>query len=261
MEFLHSLESNQGFSIYSYNMVRDAGLNFNRPSQANLFNARDDHFSTKTVLPSLKSMTPVNLPAISNVVHNPANGLLTFDAQTDAKFYYIYKSSNPLTYEDAEIIDIIPNDGNSTITWSSNDTTSSNHYGVCSISYTNHLSPAFESSVDAPLHTFNGVYDGVRFTSQVELEFSSEHDIYYSLDGNTWESYTTPIRIITNGLNTIYYKAVDSLGNESNVKLLNFYTEIKNEVLPTIAINGTPSGTSYLVGTKIEITSPEHNIW
>lgn len=261
MEFLHSLESNQGFSIYSYNMIRDAGLNFNRPSQANLFNARDDHFQTKTVLPPLKSMTSVHLPAVSNVIHNPANGLLSFDAQSDAKFYYIYKSSNPLNYVDAEIIDVIPNDGQTTITWNSNDTSTTNNYGVRSISYTNHLSPAFESSIDAPSHEFTGTFDGVRFTSQVELELSSAYDIFYSLDGNTWESYTTPIRIITNGLNTIYYKAVDNLDNESFVKVLNFYTEIKNEVLPTIAINGTPSGTSYLVGTKIEITSPEHNIW
>src|SRR5690606_18496389 len=70
-----------------------------------------------------------------------------------------------------------------------------------------------------------------------------------------------PIHIITNGLNTIYYKAVDSFDNESYVKLLNFYTDIKNEVLPTITINGTSSGTSYLVGTKIEIASPNHDIW
>src|SRR5690554_5654509 len=170
MEFLHSLESNQGFSIYSYNMIRDAGLNFNRPSQANLFNARDNHFQTKTVLPPLKSMTPVHLPAVSNVIHNPANGLLTFDAQSDAKFYYIYKSSNPLNYVDAEIIDVIPNDGNTTITWNSNDTSTTNNYGVRSISYTNHLSPAFESSIDAPTHEFTGTYDGIKFTSQVELE-------------------------------------------------------------------------------------------
>ncbi|WIF88747.1 family 10 glycosylhydrolase [Acholeplasma laidlawii] len=261
MEFLHSLESNKGFSIYSYNMVRDAGLNYGRPSQANLFNARDDYFSTKTVLPPLKSMTPVYLPAVSNILHNPSNGTLTFDGHPEAKFYYIYKSSNPLTYEDPEIIDIISNDGNSTITWSSNDTTSSNYYGVRSISYTNHLSPAFESSVDAPLHTFNGVYDGVRFTSQVDLEFSSAHDIYYSLDGSTWESYSTPIRIISNGLNIIHYKALDTLGNESMTQVLTFYTDIKNEVLPTININGTTSGTSYLLGTQIEIESSDHDIW
>ena len=258
LDFLHNTN---GFSIYSYNMIRDAQLNAGYQSQANLFNARDNHFSTKTVLPPLKSMTPVYLPTVSNVVHNPANGLLTFDAQSDAKFYYIYKSNNELKYTDEEIIGIINNDGNETISWNTNDFTDNYNYGVRSLSGTNHLSPTFESTVDVPLIEFIGDFDGISFISHVTLKLKSEHDILYSIDKENWITYESEIKIISNGLNTLYYKAVDSNQNESYIMAINFYTNIPNEVVPAITINGTKSGTSYLSGTKIEITAPEHDVW
>lgn len=69
------------------------------------------------------------------------------------------------------------------------------------------------------------------------------------------------ICIIINGLNIIYYKVVDNLDNEFFVKVLNFYMEIKNEVLLIIVINGILFGISYLVGIKIEIILFEYNIW
>src|SRR5690554_1478879 len=261
LDFLDTLSNVQGFSIYSYNMVRDAGFNLNRPSQANLENARLSKFPTKTVLPELKSMTPVELPSVSNISHNATNGLLTFDAQSDAKFYYIYKSSNTLTYEHEQIIDVIPNDGSTTISWDSLDLTNDNYYGVRALSYTNHLSPISMSDVEVPTHTFTGTYDGIKFTSAVTLELTSTDDILYSFDGAVWQDYTAPISVISNGSHEIYYKAVDSELNESDIYVTRFEVSIVNNVLPIITINGTLSDTSYISGATVEITAPENDIW
>src|SRR5690606_29184443 len=141
LNFLDTLENTQGFSIYSYNFVRDAYFNSNSMATTQMNQARTQHLTEYAVLPELKSMDPVRLPAVSNVNYEASSGTLSFDAQADAKFYYIYRSTNPLTYESSEIIDVISNDGNAVINWL-NDNQNAYYFGVRALSYTNHLSPA-----------------------------------------------------------------------------------------------------------------------
>lgn len=261
LDILSTYENVQGFSIYSYNMIRDAGQNLNRPSQANLTNARNNHFNHIAVLPPLKSMTPVKVPTVTNVLHNAATGELTFDGHSDAKFYYIYKTDNTLTYEQSQIVDVIYNDGQSTMSWDSNDTSTNYTYGVRALSYTNHLSDLPESSVEAPVISFDGDFIGQRFMSQVTITLTSDHDILYSFDQENWVAYTEPIEVISNGRHELYYKAIDTNDVASKTLVTTFYTEIENNVVPEITIVGNKIGDNYESGAHIEITAPEHEIW
>ncbi|MFA5474160.1 MAG: family 10 glycosylhydrolase [Acholeplasmataceae bacterium] len=261
LAFLETLDNVSGFSIYSYNMVRSEYQGAAIASATQIKNARSAYWQNIAILPEIKSMTPVHLPSVTNVLHNAGTGKLTFDAQAGAKFYYIYRSDAPLTYENDEIVAVIPNTGGPTIEWNANDFNASHHYGVRSLSGTNHLSPAFVSDVLAPTYQFSGTFDGLKFTSPAVLTLISADDIVYSMDGVIWENYTEPINVNWNGNHTIYYKAIDQDSNESNINMVHFEVAIFNSDVPQIVLTGDQEGANYLTGVSATIASDEHEVW
>src|SRR5690554_2878852 len=115
LDILINLENVNGFSVYSYNYLKDAFNGSTNMTSQQINKAYQNHLTNFAVLPEIKSMYPVRLPQVSNVIHDSSVGELLFDANEQAKFYYIYKSNESLKYTEDEIIAVVNNNGNSVI--------------------------------------------------------------------------------------------------------------------------------------------------
>ena len=69
-------------------------------------------------------------------------------------------------------------------------------------------------------------------------------DTDFSFDGTNWNTYTTPLTIIDEGITTVYYKSTDNIGNVE---------QVKNH---TVKIDKTPPTI-----TSIAVTLPNSNDW
>ena len=117
------------------------------------------------------------------------------------------------------------------------------------------------STVDAPTISLDGTLDGELYRTEVEVTLSSTHDIYYHTGDGIWQLYTTPFIINEQGEHTVYYKAIDSLDQESLVQARSFEIEKQNLDVPTLTINGEMIGDAYVVGSTVTLASDVNPIW
>src|SRR5690554_3555496 len=154
-----------GYSMYSYRRFNDTQQAITQMNNA--YNAAKPERKNISVLPEIKSMTPI-VPA--NVSHNHSNGTLVWNSSSDAKFYYLFRSTGTLSYSDDEIFKVVDKN---TLTYYTGDNSNTYNYGVKVLSPTNHLSG---QSVDDPVNT--------------------TYSITYNLNGGTFRGYNTKQEII-----------------------------------------------------------------
>ncbi len=103
------------------------------------------------VLPQVKSMAPVIPGEVNNF--SKSGSMLSWDAATNGKFYYIYRSSGELTFSVDEIVGVV---GGSNLTYDTNDFSNTYNYGIRALSGTNHLGPTSE---EEPVETYTINYN------------------------------------------------------------------------------------------------------
>jgi hypothetical protein len=69
--------------------------------------------------------------------------------------------------------------------------------------------------------------------------FSGVHQTEYSFDGITWNIYTGPFTISTEGATTVYYRSIDNAGNVENTNTAVIMID-KTPPVTSISLSGTP---------------------
>ncbi|PII04060.1 glycoside hydrolase family 10 protein [Acholeplasma laidlawii] len=136
LEYLETLNDVDGLSVYSYKYIRNHYNNQNSTSANQMENAAH-LWQDYLVLPPLKSMEPILLDGVSNILHE--NGVLTFDRLDGAKQYYIYRSQTSLTYSQSEIVGVVGRSNDLSLSYNTGDIQNQYVYGIRALSYTNHL--------------------------------------------------------------------------------------------------------------------------
>ena len=184
-EMIEDYENVLGYSVFSYKHV-EMGINSSTSlTGKQMSKAYDQRRKMITVLPELKSMTPIYLPEVQNVRFE--NNKLKWDALDGTKFYYIYKSSN-LSYSNDEIVGVVS--GNGTTIEYSIEPSSTEEYGVRALSYTNHLGAIPTSNnqirmVDgASIRTeTENVRQGLRFYANIDSSLLNNEFGFYLIYG------------------------------------------------------------------------------
>lgn len=224
LDYLRGLENTQGYSIYSYKEVNYGYTNTSRLSTTQINNAKP-LMDNVVVLPRIKSMDPVILPAVQNIQH--ANGELTFNRVEGAKFYYIYRSEDIPTFKNSEIVGVIGDTNEDIIKYITNDTTGKYIYGVRALSHTNDLGELPSITIpdtEKPVISIDKNKTGDFYNEPIQIELSTSEpalSIYYRIhNGSVWSQwikYDGPIQINKYGKYTIEYKSKNALDEESPV--------------------------------------------
>lgn len=141
VQFASGLSNVNGQVIFSFSQLYSSL----RPSSAayyhNMHNVKNEMWYRDAILPEVRTMDPVNLPAVKNfkLGKTQAGYRIDFDGMDAAKTYAIYRSESPLTYDVSELIEVIgKKEINGKIHYIDNISTSKNYYyGVKAISRTN----------------------------------------------------------------------------------------------------------------------------
>lgn len=143
--FCNSLENIKGNSIYNYLSI----IGGDKPTS--VMYQMKDVWDTPIILPEIKTYDKLEVDAVSNfsVTKNSKGNLISFDKLDDAKFYVIYRSTNPITFSADEVIDIIGDVSVDNVI-SYVDPTSSDkyYYGVKAQSYSLSLGEGVSSKVN-----------------------------------------------------------------------------------------------------------------
>src|SRR5690606_11486334 len=259
MEYFRTLEAANGVSIYHFNAVKDAYNNTGSKAANQVRNGAPIAWPTKTVLPEIKNMERELVDAVTGINHSA--GTLTFNTQPNAKFYYVYRSNDDLTYSNEQIFKVVGASEAATISISTNDLDGSYNYGVRALSGTNYLGPTYVATLDEPTISLSGIKTGVFYTTSVNATINSAYDVYYKLNNGEWTLYEGPITVNINGRNVIKFYAQDGT-EKSNIVETKFNSNRPISVLPTINITGEvlPNG-RYKVGSQVTITASSNTIW
>ncbi len=142
--FCNSLENIKGNSIYNYLSI----IGGDRPTST-LYQMKDV-WDTPIILPEIKTYDKLAINAVSNfsVTKNSKGNLISFDKLEDAKFYVIYRSTNPITYSANEVLDIIGDISvDNTISYVDPTSNDNYYYGVKAQSYSLSLGEGVSSKV------------------------------------------------------------------------------------------------------------------
>lgn len=131
----NTLENVSGISVYDYDYLERTILNSKKG-----FEKITEIWNRPIILPEIKGATRIVLDEITNLnaQTNSVGNLLTWDDDVDAKFYVIYRSEKPLTYDSSEVIDVIghlTNNGQVSFTDQTAEEGKTYYYGVRSQSY------------------------------------------------------------------------------------------------------------------------------
>ncbi len=172
----------KGYTMFSYKHFNSSSGSY-KMQMNNAYNNRPDRKEI-SVLPELKSMTPV-IPSATQANHS--GGTLSWGSVSEAKFYYIYRSTGTLSYSTDELYAVV---GKDTFTYNTGDTSNNYNYGVKVLSGTNHLSGS--SSSGGPTTTYN---------------------ISFNLNGGSFSGYNTKTSLATAFLTDFhsFVNASDSL--------------------------------------------------
>jgi uncharacterized lipoprotein YddW (UPF0748 family) len=117
------------------------------------------------------------------------------------------------------------------------------------------------SNVTPPSIILEGSKDGLLYRSNVTVSFDSEYDVYYQVDLGNWTLYESPFVLSEQKEHVVYYKSVNSEGEESLVQSINIKIEKVNSDVPTIEITGDKIGNDYVTGAIVNLSSSENEIW
>ena len=117
------------------------------------------------------------------------------------------------------------------------------------------------SNVPGPTYSLAGTFSNGAYRSDVTVTLTSTDQAYYKIGGGDWIMYTAPVVLTHQGTQTFFMKAINDLDEESLVSAVDVTITRVNNVLPTITLNGTQIGNSYVVGSTVTVTSPSNTIW
>ena len=101
---------------------------------------------------------------------------------------------------------------------------------------------------------FDGEKNGEWFVSNVTVSFSAMDTASgvnitrYRMDNGTWQHYTDPFVISTDGEHTISYYSIDNAGNEENEHTASLHI---NKNAPTLVVNTPQKGYVYIAGRPV----------
>ncbi|MGD9910565.1 MAG: family 10 glycosylhydrolase, partial [Candidatus Izemoplasmatales bacterium] len=110
-------------------------------------------------------------------------------------------------------------------------------------------------------YSLSGNVAGNIYTTDVEVTLTGSNDVYYKLDDGQWTLYTTPFMVTGSGAHAVYTKSVDSEGVESAISSFNIAIQYLNTDVPSISIDGNKIASSYILGSKIVLSSAGEDIY
>ena len=135
-------------------------------------------------------------------------------------------------------------EGEVAITWT--DTYNGNNAIYAASSATGDITPPISVATVAGTSGANGWYtSGVTVTLSATDDYSGVARTEYSFDSSTWNLYTAPITISTDGLVSVFLRAVDVAGNVEQPKQLDISIDATP---PTITFGGIADGAVYTFG-------------
>ena len=130
--YMNTLENVRGMSVYSYSALSALSAG-----------SINHVWDTPVIPPQVRTMDPIIIDGIESldIKKTSFGNLLTFPKNDSAKFYCIYRSKDPITFDASEVIDVVGDisvDG--VITYPDNTDDELYYYGVRCLSWSNHLS-------------------------------------------------------------------------------------------------------------------------
>ncbi|HBP26116.1 MAG TPA: hypothetical protein DD618_04115 [Acholeplasmatales bacterium] len=184
----------QGHCVFSYSSLKNAYEVKSGAFYNNMNRVKTLMWKQASILPEIRTMTPVNLPAVSGLLvsKNEDGYILDFNALTNAKFYVLYRSAGALTFDSSEIIEVvgdISQDGVIRFVDETSTTTVYN-YGVKALSKTNTLgagvavsaqgTPEIPTGTPLALEAFTGVYfsDYNYFNGYLKIRWNKVYPLF-----------------------------------------------------------------------------------
>ncbi|HHW79727.1 MAG TPA: family 10 glycosylhydrolase [Acholeplasmataceae bacterium] len=199
--FLETLNNVSGTSMYALKHIMYGYSNASNLSGTQFKNGANSHFTTKTVLPILKSFDPIYLPSVENFTNS--NGVLSWNKLDDAKFYYIYQSEGEVKFTKDEIIGVTSN-----LNFETNDKDMIYNYGVKPLSHSNHLGEGKTTQDSkiamvsgASIRTNNVDNQALRFYANLNDGINASEQGFYIIEGEA--SKIEVLNAIENNQNTI----------------------------------------------------------
>lgn len=142
--YCYELENTYGTAFYNLTYLKDA---YNGKTDSlygkGMTKVKNELFSSPTVLPEVRTMESVVLPAPKNlkVSTSSKDNTLTFNEVKNAKFYVIYRSDNKIDFSGEQVYKVISRESaNGKVTFIDSNTNGKEYsYGVIALSGTNTL--------------------------------------------------------------------------------------------------------------------------
>jgi uncharacterized lipoprotein YddW (UPF0748 family) len=208
MLYLNTLENVKGFSLYSYAHLEKA-INSSKSNHIlfkNLFNnAYNVAWTENVLLPEKIAGPKINPGTVTNVnlINDGTRNILSWDSNSLAKYYAIYKNDGEITYDNSELFDVVL--ASTTEVESYSDVEASNyHYAVLPLSYSNTTGQGVEVVSDGQVTTYKvEFYDAsgtVIKTQYVEENSSASAPVDPLKQGYTFTGWDKDFNIITDNL-------------------------------------------------------------
>ena len=244
--YCYELENTVGTVFYNFTYLKDAyyGKTDSLYGQG-MTKVKNELFTNPAVLPEIRTMERVSLPAVSNLnVEMGENNTVTFDALDGAKFYVIYRSNGELDYSGEQIYKIISrNSVDGKVTFVDEASKGEKYsYGVKALSGTNTLGEG--SKVDCLLKVTFKDYDGSLLKEEtVKYGEKATAPTPKGKDGATFVGWSTNINSITKDIEVVakyndsdfFVKFYDKDGNVISSQTLKYQ---EDAVAPNPEIEG-----------------------
>ena len=197
LNHITTLENVDGASIYNFAHLRKEYDNGTTMSALQVKNLGVNCWKNEVVQPELKSVNPLKLGKVPNF--NVNANTLTWNKLEGAKFYAIYRSSDELTFDASQLVDVIGGSSDS-FEWIDEDN-DTYQYGIKALSYTNTLGtetlPNSKYGVNlgdgASIRT-TGDRQGLKFNASIEtLDEATEHGFYLALGEHSSKDFINAI--------------------------------------------------------------------
>ena len=174
LKYVANSEIIDGASIYNFHALRTLRDGEDKISSKQVKNGMKAW--TKRVPPSeIKSFEKIELKAPTNITY--IDNVLSFNKVEGAKFYVIYRNTEMIQFNEAEIIDIIGNpDNNEIIEWEEKiEDISKYNYGIKALSYSNTLGQGnYILKIEEPAQEFRAVWSSPWGDDADLITFESE---------------------------------------------------------------------------------------
>lgn len=165
----YELENTLGTVYYNFTYLKDAYYGKTGSLYGmGLTKVKNELFNIPSVLPEIRTMERVSLPAVDNLkITMGDNNTISFDALDGAKFYVIYRSNDEIDYSSKQVYKIISNEAVSgKVTFVDENSNGNKYsYGIKALSGTNTLGEG--SKIDSSFKVVFKEYDGTILKEEI----------------------------------------------------------------------------------------------